>query len=407
MATLTLRINKGSPLTNVEVDNNFAELDNTKIQLGGDIGGTTSSPVVISLRGRSLSSAAPTTGQALVWNGSAWIPQTVSTGGTSVSSLVTSVVTSTISNTVSSIVNTGSTTYPIFGAYANNTLQTFTSGVAQKVLFQVEEVDTANCYSNSRFTPNVAGYYQINAEIRFDGVAGPNNELLVAIYKNNTEHKRGYNSTGVSPNAGASTWFAMQVSAMVYANGTTDYFEIFAQHGNSSNITITAINAPQITWWNGFYVPYQLITSVTANSTVANSVTSTVITNSLAGGSRGVVILNDIYNQFNNKTKIFTLKNGSLPITEGIDYIDNKDLTVQIGGRSYNAAVPQVSTLGPWIVDYVAEKTYTYKVIGSRIIFYRPIANRQTAEIRINNVSASRQTRGRYPFSANTIVLGD
>ena len=39
MATLILRIPKGSPLTNAEVDANFVELDNKKIQIGGDIGG--------------------------------------------------------------------------------------------------------------------------------------------------------------------------------------------------------------------------------------------------------------------------------------------------------------------------------------------------------------------------------
>lgn len=400
MATLTLRAVKGAPLTSAEVDNNFSELDNNKVQLGGDIGGSTSSPVVIKLSGRALSSAAPTTGQAIVWNGASWIPSTVSTASGAGSSTVTSVVTSTVTPTISST----TTTYPIFGAYANNTLQTFTSGIAQKVLFQAEEVDTANCYANSRFTPNVAGWYQINSEIRFDGVMGPNNELLVSIYKNGNEHKRGYNSTGVSPNAGSSTWFAMQVSAMVYANGTTDYFEIYAQHGNSSNITITAINAPQITWWNGFYVPYQVLTSVSASTTISSAVTSTVI----QGGGYGVTVLDDITNQFAQNRRIFTLKNNRIPITENISYGDNKDFTVQIGGRLLNAAVPQTTTLGPWIQLYVAERARSYKVTGSRIIFYSHVAKPgQSAEIRINTVSASRQTRSRYPLSPNTIVLGD
>jgi hypothetical protein len=90
-----------------------------------------------------------------------------------------------------------------------------------------------------------------------------------------------------------------------------------------------------------------------------------------------------------------------------VNYTDNKDFTVSIGGRNYRAAVPQTATLGPWIIDYTAEPTYTYKVSGSRIIFYRGIERRQTAEIRINNRSVSRQKRKRYPFAANSIVLGD
>jgi len=205
MATLTLRTTKGSPLTSAEVDDNFSQLDQTKIQLGGDIGGSTSSPTIISLRGKPLSSASPTTGQAIVWNGSTWIPQTISAGG--------------------------------------------------------------------------------------------------------------------------------------------------------SGATVT--------------------------------------------------ILNDISSLFNDKRQVFTLKLGTLPITESMDYVDNKDFTVNIAGRLYNAAVPQTTTLGPWIVDYTADRTLSYKVSGSKIIFYRPIERQQTAEIRINNKSATRQKRRRYPLAANTIVFGD
>lgn len=409
MATLTLRILKGSPLTNLEVDNNFVELDNNKVQLGGDLGGTTSSPVVISLRGRSVSTAAPTTGQALIYTGTEWSPQDVVAGGGSISSTVTSVVTSTVTNTVTNTVSSVITTYPLFSAYANNTeLQTFTSGIAQKVKFQVEDHDSANCYdtTTSRFIPNKAGYYQINSEIRFDGIMGTGDELLVAIYKNGIEHKRGYNSSGVSPNS-ANKWFAMQVSSMVYANGSTDYFEVWAQHGNSSNITITGVNAPNITYFNGFYVPYQIITAVSGTSVVSNAVSSAVVTSAVDAGGRVTTVLNDISNFFNRKRKVFTLKSGSTAIVEGVNYRDNRDFSVIIGGRYFYAQVPQVSTLGPWIVDYTAGRTYEFKVTGSKLIFYREIFDRQGAEIRINNVSASRQQRSRYPFSANSIVLGE
>ena len=204
MATLTLRIAKGAPLTNAELDANFTELNQLKIELGGDLGGTTGSPSVVKLRGRSVANTAPTTGQTLTWNGVAWAPATP---------------------------------------------------------------------------------------------AG----------------------------SSASTTFA----------------------------------------------------------------------------------INDISNSFNNKTFKFTLRKGQSAIVEGLDYGDNRDFTVMIGNRNYTPAVPQVSNLGPWIVDYQAERTYTFRVAGSKIYFYRPIKPRQTADIRINNVSASRQTRSRYPFSPNTIVFGD
>jgi hypothetical protein len=90
-----------------------------------------------------------------------------------------------------------------------------------------------------------------------------------------------------------------------------------------------------------------------------------------------------------------------------VNYRDNRDFNVIIGGRYYYAEVPQTTTLGPWMVDYVAGRTYEFKVTGPKLVFYREIANRQGAEIRINNVSSSRQKRSRYPFTANSIVLGE
>src|SRR5574337_1095911 len=49
------------------------------IQLSGDLGGTAATPTVISLRGYPISNTPPTiSGQVLTWNGSAWIPQSVS-----------------------------------------------------------------------------------------------------------------------------------------------------------------------------------------------------------------------------------------------------------------------------------------------------------------------------------------
>ena len=139
---------------------------------------------------------------------------------------------------------------PAFSAYANNTLQTITSGSQQKVLFQTEEFDTDNCYTNSRFTPNVEGYYQLNAQVRLDGSSGTG-EIMVVIYKNTSEHRRGINQQGTSI---ATNFFAQQVSSLVYANGTTDYFEIKVQQTSGSSMSVTAVSSPAITWFNGAMV---------------------------------------------------------------------------------------------------------------------------------------------------------
>ena len=407
MATLILRIPKGSPLTNAELDANFAELDNTKIQLGGDIGGSTSSPVVISLRGRSISTATPSTGQALVYTGTEWSPQDVAAGGgAGVSSTVTSIVSSTVTNTVTGSISSSTTTYPTFSAYPNSSIQQtiLANGTQQKVLFQNEEWDNNNNFANSRFTPQVAGYYQLNATVRMDNMGS--SEAIIILYKNGSEYHRGFNASGWP----STSFFAMQVSALAYANGSTDYFEVYVQNSSGANRDVTVAHAGSvgnITWFNGIFVPTQLITAVTGNVVVDNAVSSTVVTSAVDAGGRVTTVLNDISNFFNNKRKVFTLKSGQSAIVEGVNYRDNRDFNVIIGGRYYYAEVPQTTTLGPWIVDYVAGRTYEFKVTGPKLIFYREIANRQGAEIRINNVSSSRQKRSRYPFTANSIVLGE
>lgn len=83
MANITLRLVKGSPLTNAEVDNNFSNLNISKIEIGGDISGNIFVPVISGIQGRSISNIAPSNGQALVWisGNNKWEPGNVATGG--------------------------------------------------------------------------------------------------------------------------------------------------------------------------------------------------------------------------------------------------------------------------------------------------------------------------------------
>jgi glutamine cyclotransferase len=136
---------------------------------------------------------------------------------------------------------------PAFSAYANSSTQTITNGSQQKVLFQTEEFDTNSNFASSTFTPTVAGYYQLNAEVRLDGASGTG-EMMIVIWKNGAEYKRGTNQQGTQI---AANFWAMQVSSVVYANGTGDYFEIYVQQGSGGSVTVTAVNVPYITWFNG------------------------------------------------------------------------------------------------------------------------------------------------------------
>ena len=136
---------------------------------------------------------------------------------------------------------------PAFSAYAEATLQTIPNGSLTKVLFQTEEFDTNSNYASSRFTPTVEGYYQINAEVRLDGASGTG-EMMIVLYKNGSAYKRGTNQQGTQI---AANFWAMQVSSVVYANGTGDYFEIYVQQGSGGTVSVTAVNDPSITWFNG------------------------------------------------------------------------------------------------------------------------------------------------------------
>lgn len=112
---------------------------------------------------------------------------------------------------------------PAFSAYQSSA-QTLSSSVATKLNFQTEEFDTDNCFDNAtnmRFTPNVAGYYRINAGIQYNTTSA---SCLLQLYKNGSNYKNlPYSSTAVPSGYG---------SALVYLNRTTDYVEIYATIGS-------------------------------------------------------------------------------------------------------------------------------------------------------------------------------
>ena len=103
-----------------------------------------------------------------------------------------------------------------------------------KILFATESFDTANCFANSRFTPNVAGYYQINAVVAMSlpSATDANTMTFASLYKNGTEYSRGVRQ--YSRSIVASNFVDNLVSDVVYCNGTTDYLEIYGYQGNDA-----------------------------------------------------------------------------------------------------------------------------------------------------------------------------
>ena len=108
---------------------------------------------------------------------------------------------------------------PSFGAGMTAGGQTVTANTWTKMNFTVEDWDTNNCYdtTNKRFTPNVAGYYQVNLNLVSSGTT------VINIYKNGSAGRQG---TTASVNTVA------VINTIFYMNGTTDYLEAF---GNSTS----------------------------------------------------------------------------------------------------------------------------------------------------------------------------
>lgn len=127
---------------------------------------------------------------------------------------------------------------PAFSAYRASSNQSLTTATWTKIQCQTEEYDTASAYDNAtnyRFTPQVAGYYQVNGAIYFNGTGLTN--LAIQIYKNGSGHKNG---SGVAQTA--NTDGSISVSALVYLNGSTDYVELYGLTVGTSPVALAGAN---------------------------------------------------------------------------------------------------------------------------------------------------------------------
>jgi hypothetical protein len=136
---------------------------------------------------------------------------------------------------------------PAFSVY-QSTGQTLSQSVAAKIQFQTKEYDTNNNFdatTNYRFTPTVAGYYQVNAAICYNAGAGAQQDAIF-IYKNGSAYKVG----NYIADTGALGLRAV-VSCLVYCNGSTDYIEIYGLYNAGPATQLTNSGSANI-WFNGF-----------------------------------------------------------------------------------------------------------------------------------------------------------
>lgn len=133
---------------------------------------------------------------------------------------------------------------PAFSAYSNIG-QSLANSTAVKLQFNVEEFDTNSCFdstTNYRFTPTVAGYYQISGAANCS--ANATNTRFLRLYKNGANYKELQNAA-----ANGTNYMGLSGSVIVYFNGSTDYVELYILQNSGS--TLTTGGSQSEVWFTG------------------------------------------------------------------------------------------------------------------------------------------------------------
>jgi hypothetical protein len=158
--------------------------------------------------------------------------------GTPASGVLTNCTGLTQSGLAANVSGTG----PAFSAHATAT-QNISNATATKIVYDTEDFDTNNNFASNRFTPTVAGYYQINTGLFCAGSGAGGNVL--SLYKNGTEYVQ-LSRTLLS---GAFNVFS-NGSCLVNCNGSTDYLEIFATQNSGGTLSM-GNGSKSGCWFNG------------------------------------------------------------------------------------------------------------------------------------------------------------
>ena len=120
------------------------------------------------------------------------------------------------------------TTLPTFGAYHSGTAQSISANTTTKITFNAETFDPDNTFdstTNYRFTPGVAGYYNIQISAGSNGSSAHN--MYLYIYKNGSANCYLYIDSQTYPGA--------NFSRTLYLN-TTDYIEGYVRLSATNTI---------------------------------------------------------------------------------------------------------------------------------------------------------------------------
>lgn len=139
---------------------------------------------------------------------------------------------------------------PAFRAFRNTSAQSVTAATWTKVQLNGETFDTASCFdstTNYRFTPNVAGYYSLMANILGETQTATTQYTRAAIYKNGASAAEGNDAIAQGDGARA------LVHDIIYLNGTTDYVELFG-YITAGTVNENFINGTTNTYFTGIWI---------------------------------------------------------------------------------------------------------------------------------------------------------
>ena len=133
----------------------------------------------------------------------------------------------------------GGTNTPAFQAYASSS-QSQTNDTFTKIQCNTEDFDVGGNYDNStnyRFTPTTSGKYCIYGQAHCNAGTGNVTRLTVAIYKNGTDVAK--QDTFIDTSDTVLTEFTGLTTTVESANGSSDYFELYARLRTYNGSTVT------------------------------------------------------------------------------------------------------------------------------------------------------------------------
>lgn len=134
-----------------------------------------------------------------------------------------------------------------FRSFRNTSTQTIAPSTPTKIQLNGESFDSHGYFDSStnyRFTPLVAGYYQINGCAMITGITG--NRMECMIYKNGSPVAVGDSNPGSGDMRAA-------INDVVYLNGSTDYIELWVRHFSSDG-NESLQNGSDTTYFSGFLI---------------------------------------------------------------------------------------------------------------------------------------------------------